>query len=193
MSRNTVKSIIIHRKQQSSSIVLKKARPKPKLLPGNQLHLLNYVLLHKKLQLYAIAARYRTPNGNKISKDTIRRCLHTNGIRSYVAASKLYLSKKHVTARLNWCSTKHQWTTKQRDTVAFSSESSFTLRPVKNQSRVWRKIGKLYETEIIDPTFEYGHASFCIWGMFPDMGAVHLWEFKVPWINSSTWKYWSNT
>ena len=94
-----VKSIIRRSKQQSSRIVPKKAGPKPKLLPENHPHLVNFVLLHKKLPLYSIAARYHTSNGNKISKDTIRRCLHTNVVRSYVAAVKPYLSEKHVTAR----------------------------------------------------------------------------------------------
>lgn len=174
MPRNTVKSIIRRSKQTSDTVVIKKVGRKPKLLPTNHVHLLNYVHTHNKLPLYAISAQYCTPNGEKLSKDTIRRCLHTNGIRSYVAAVKPYLSEKHVAARLNWCMARQQWTNQQWDTVAFSDESSFTLRPVKNYSRVWRKSGTRYETDNIVPTFKSGNASLCIWGMFSSYGRSPL-------------------
>ncbi len=60
---DTVKITIRRSKRQSTTIVPKKAGLKPKLLPENHPHLLNYVLPLKKLPLYAIAARYRTPKG----------------------------------------------------------------------------------------------------------------------------------
>ncbi len=97
---------------------------------------------------------------------TIRRCLHINGIQSYIAEVKPYLSTKHITARLNWCTERERWATKQWDEVAFSDESSFTLRPVKNRSRVWRKVGTRYEIDDIVPTFKFGNASLRIWDMF---------------------------
>ena len=124
--------------------------------------------------MYVIAAQYRTQNGLKLSKDTIRKCLHSNGVQSYVAAVKPFLSDRHVTARLNWCTARQQWTTEKWSTVAFSDESSFTLRPIKNHSRVWRTFGTRYETENIVPTFKSGNASLCIWGMFSAYGRSPL-------------------
>ncbi len=89
--------------------------------------------------------QYLSPNGEKLSKNTIRKYLHTNGIKSYLAAVKQYLSTKHVAAGLKWCSEREHWTTREWDAAAFSDESSFMLRPVKKYSRVWRKVGTRYE------------------------------------------------
>ncbi len=69
---------------------------------GQHGHLLNYVQLHKK-PLYVIVQRYRTPNSDKLSESTIRRILHTNGIRSCIAAVKPYLSTNHIAALLQCC------------------------------------------------------------------------------------------
>ena len=64
--------------------------------------------------------------------------------------------------------------TQQWDTVAFSDESSFTLRPLKNHTRIWRTIGTRYETDNIVPTFKSGNASLSIWGMFSSIGRSPL-------------------
>ena len=58
--------------------------------------------------------------------------------------------------------------------VALTDESSFTLRPAKNHLRVWRKVGTLYETANVAPTFKSGNASLCIWGMFYRYGRSPL-------------------
>ncbi len=80
------------------------------------------------------------------------------------------LSTKRVSARLNWRTEGEHWTTQQWDAIAFSDESLFTLRSVKNYSRVWRKVGTRYETDNIVPTFKFGNSLLCIWGMFSSHG-----------------------
>ena len=82
----------------------------------------------------------------------------------------MYLSDKHVTARLNWCILKQQWTMQQWDRVAFTDEYSFTLRPINNHLRALRKAGTRYENDSVAPTFKSGNVSLCIWGMFSSYG-----------------------
>ena len=104
MSRNTAKTIIRRSKQVpivTSNTIGKRNGRKPKLLTENYEHLINYVRKRIKEPLYTIAVQYRTRDGQPLSARTIRRYLHNNGIRSYVAASKTYLSAEHVAARLN--------------------------------------------------------------------------------------------
>ena len=120
MSANNVKSILRRSKQMSINKSMIKMGRKPKFLPENHIHVLNYVQEHKTLPLYDTAAQYRAPTGQQISKYAIERCLHRNGIRIYIAAFKIFVSEKHVNARLHWCTLRQQWTTKQWKTVVFS-------------------------------------------------------------------------
>ena len=83
MSRDTVKSIIGHSKQYSSSTVTKKNGRKPKLSPEQRNH------LHKE-SIYKISVQYRTPSDRKLSISTVRKIPHSNGIGNYVAAVKPY-------------------------------------------------------------------------------------------------------
>ena len=62
----------------------------------------------------------------------------------------------------------------QWDTVALSDESSFTLRPLKNHTRLWRTIGTRYETDNMVPTFKSSNALLSIWGLFFSIGRSPL-------------------
>ncbi len=106
MPRDTVKSIIRRSKRCSSHTNSITIERRPKLMPGQHVHLLDYVQLHKKESFYAIIQRYRIPNCDKLLESTTKRLLNINGIRSYVAAVKLYSSTKQVPARLHWCTEK---------------------------------------------------------------------------------------
>ena len=162
LSRNTVKAVIRSSKLKQSAIVKKKAGRKHKLGPRCVRRLLNYVRDNNRQPLFVIAARFRTKNGEKLSERTIRRYLHKNGVKSYVAASKPFLTANHVTARLNWCVIRQQWSIQQWSRVAFTDESSFTLRPTKNYTRVWRKEVTRYATKNVFPTFNSGYVSLSV-------------------------------
>ena len=62
----------------------------------------------------------------------------------------------------------------QWDTVAFSDESSFTLRRLKNHTRIWRNFGTRYETDNIVHTFKSGNASLSIWSMYSSIVSSSL-------------------
>ena len=166
MSWDTVKSIIscsIRYNNNADSITNWR---KAKLMPRQHVQSLNHLQLHKKEHFYAIAQRYGTPNFDKCSESTTRRILHTNGIKTYVAAVKPYLYTKHIAARLHWCAEREHWTPQQWDAVDFSDESWLLLRPVKNSFRVWRQAGTRNETDNIVPTLKSGNASLCTWEMY---------------------------
>ncbi len=59
---------------------------KPKLVGEEHGDLLNYVNIHQEKPLHVIALQYHTPNGAQFSKNTIRKYLYGNSIKSYVAA-----------------------------------------------------------------------------------------------------------
>ena len=103
ISKNTIKGIVRRKKHVTEGVQRKSFCRKPKLSPRCVRRLLNYVKANSKLPLYAIAVRFRTVEVRNLSERTIRRYLHKNGIQSYVAAVKSYLTARNVTDRLNWC------------------------------------------------------------------------------------------
>ena len=67
-----------------------------------------------------------------------------------------------------------QWTVEQWNKVAFTDESSFTLRPMKNYARIWRREGTRYAAKNLIPTFKSGYVSLSVWGLFSARGRSSL-------------------
>ena len=166
VSRNTVKSIFRRNKQSVSKSIVTKPGRQQKLGPRCIRRLLNYVKANNRLPLFLIAVRFRTVDGTRLSQRTIRRYLHNNGLRSYVAASKPYSTAKHMEARSSCCTLRRRWTIEQWSEVAFTDESSFTLRPLKNHTRVWRQICKRCVAKNMVHSFKSGYVSLSVRGMF---------------------------
>ncbi len=98
---STIKSIMRYHRLASNLNAKKKMGRKLKLGPRCVRRLILYVRKNNKMPLYTIAANFRASNGTKLSERTIRGYLHKNGIHSFVAAAKPYLSLKYIDARLN--------------------------------------------------------------------------------------------
>ena len=130
VSRNTVKSIIRRSRQVTTPPIEKPVRLH-KLGSKCVRRLLNYVRDNLSLPLFSNASQFRSANGDRLSECRIRRYLLRNGITSYVAANKPFLTERHVSYRLNWFATRMNWTQEMCNKVAFTDEASFTLRPFK--------------------------------------------------------------
>ena len=109
VSRNTVKCIT-RRSRQVKSAQIKKPGRLLKLGSRHVRRLLNYVRDNGMLPLFALPSQFRAANGERLSIRTLQRCLRRNGINSYVAAVKPFLSERHTSYRLNWCATRINWT-----------------------------------------------------------------------------------
>ena len=111
MPQESVNSIVRRSKNSIHFSTTKTIGRKPKLTSGQHSHLLNYVHLLMKEPLYLIALLYCTPNAEKLYMSTIRRCLYTIPVRSYVAEAKPDKSTNHITARLRWSMEREHWKT----------------------------------------------------------------------------------
>ncbi len=56
----------------------------------------------------------------------------------------------------------------------FTDDSSFFVRPIKNQLRVWRNRRKGYERDYTFPTFKTGYRTVNLWGEFSAYGRTPL-------------------
>ncbi len=69
----------------------------------------------------------------------------------------------------------HQkWDLIQWAKVAFSDESTFTVRPTTQRKRVWRKEGERYRPVNFVPTFKSGYQSISVWATFSIYGRTPL-------------------
>ena len=113
-----------------------------------------------------------------VSIRTVRRTLKDNGIRNYIASSKLFLSPKNLKARLEWANIhekwdKNEWDKNEWDRVVFSDESSFTVRPISLKKRIWRKANTKFQLRNLVYTFKSGYvplsvsSGFCANGRTP--------------------------
>ena len=171
--RKTIRIIIKRNNALNNSVIMKQGR-KQKLKPRCVRRLLKYVRENNRVPLFIVAARFRTLDGSKLTQRTIRLYLHESGIRSYFAASEPFLSAKHIAATLNWCVVRQQWTMQQWRNVAFKNESSFTLKPIKNHGRVWRKLSTRYSARNIIPSFKSGFVSLPVRRLFSARGRTPL-------------------
>ena len=184
MSRNTVASIL-RRNRINNSVPGKRGR-KYMLSQRCVRRLLRFVSINRFNPLYVIANEFRTQDGSKLSVRTIRRYLRKHGYHNYAAITKPFLSRKHMNARLCWANIYGNWSTEQWSTVAFSDESSFTIKPTSLRIRVWRKNRTAYIKSNMKPTFKSGYVTLSVWAAFSMFGRTTLVR-----INGSLnqWKY----
>ena len=172
MSRSTVASIVQRSRTIQSGI--EKRGAKRALSERCVRRLLRCVSTNRFKPLFVVSNEFRTNQGRKLSVRTIRRYLRRYGISSYVAVSKPFLSRKHINARLYWAQLYGGWKTEQWGKVAFTDESSFTLKPKSLRMRVWRKAGTRYDLQNMLPTFKSGYVTLSVWGAFSIYGRTPL-------------------
>ena len=136
ITRKTVKSFLRRNKKSVTAEFRKLSGWTQKCTPEMYQKLIQFVEANNSKPLFAASSLFQEEYGVQLSTLTTCRCLHEYGIESYVAAAKPVLSPKHIEARLQWCILRQQWTTNQREQVAFSDETTFILRPLKNYQRI---------------------------------------------------------
>jgi len=89
------------------------------------------VLLHGFEPLYVITATFNEYTKLHLNIHTIRRYIKKLNMAPYIAIRKSFLGKKNCHSRVLSARTHQGWTMEDWANVAFTDESSFTVRPVK--------------------------------------------------------------
>ena len=161
MPRSTVTNIVRRSRIDGLSTIQKRGC-KPKL-PGRGIRMLrNYARISRFKPLRTIVSEFKDNTGIEICINTARKYLHQSGLRNYVAVRKPHLSTKNIESRKNWAQTQESYSTREWKNVIFSDESSFTMHPLKNSARVWRKANDRYDPTIMVPTFKSGYVSISV-------------------------------
>ena len=173
MPRSTVTNIV-RRNRIAGLATIQKRGCKPKLSDRDIRMLRNYARNSRFKPLRTIVSEFKNNTGIEICVNTARKYLHQSGLQNYVAVSKPYLSTKNIEARKNWAHTHESYNTREWNSVIFSDESSFTVRPLKHSARVWRKTNDRYDPKNMVPTFKSGYVSMSVWGAFSALGRTPL-------------------
>ena len=58
--------------------------------------------------------------------------------------------------------------------VLFTDETHFAVKPIKNNSKLWRREGERLNTQCIQPTFKSGYEMINCWGVSQLRGRIDL-------------------
>ena len=84
------------------------------------------------------------------------------------------------------------WNIIQRGKVAFSNESTCTIKPIAVRKRVLRKQGERYKTSNLIPTFKSGYQYISVWAAFSVNGCTPLIRIKGHLNQEKYKKYYKN-
>ena len=108
--------------------------------------------------------------GEPSSRMTIAAALHQSGLYVRVARQKPLLSKRHMTACLEFARRHLKDSQTMRNKILWSDETKIELFGVNAKLYVWRKPGATHDLAITIPTVKYGGASIMMWGCFSAAG-----------------------
>uniref|UniRef100_A0AAZ3QWF9 Transposase Tc1-like domain-containing protein n=1 Tax=Oncorhynchus tshawytscha TaxID=74940 RepID=A0AAZ3QWF9_ONCTS len=97
----------------------------------------------------------------------ISAALHQSGLYGRVARRKPLLSKRHMTARLEFAKSHLKDSQTMTSKILWSDEAKIELFGVKAKLHVWRKPRTI-------PTMKHGGGSIMLWGYFSRAGTGRL-------------------
>ena len=105
------------------------------------------------------------PAGHQpVSSSTVRRRLHTAGLRGRKPAKRPQLKQQHKDARQAWAQTHLRWPIHQWQNVMFTDESRFCLKHSDGRVHVWRRPDERFASCCIQETLQGGGGSVMVWG-----------------------------
>jgi len=99
----------------------------------------------------------------RISADTVRRRLRSQGLQAQRPVRGPVLGNEQRRNRLGWCRQHLRWTQQRWNGVIFSDESRFCLSIADGRQRIWRRRGERYARCCVQHFNRWGGASVMVW------------------------------
>ncbi|GFY13597.1 transposable element Tc1 transposase [Trichonephila clavipes] len=113
------------------------------------------VVSRLRITAQQVANQFLAASGKQISRKTVARRLREGGLYARRPVVCVPLTRKHRTARLQWCREHHNWTEQDWACVLFSDESRFSLSSDCRRQLIWRESGTAYRPENIQEKDRY--------------------------------------
>jgi len=120
---------------------------------------------NRRLCAAGIQALWKKKTTQEASTPTIRRTLHSIGLRNCVTRRKPLISPENMAARLAWCQKYKKWKAKDWGQVLWSDESTFSQFQQSRSSRVWREPSEEWAVTCLSATVKHP-PSRMHWGCF---------------------------
>ena len=105
------------------------------------------------------------PGNQRISRQTVRNCIHGAGLRAYRPYQGNVLMRHHRQARMLWVNQHQAWTLRNHwRHVWFSDESRFLLQCHDGRRRIYRRRGGRYVALCMDEAPPHGGGGVTVWG-----------------------------
>ena len=109
--------------------------------------------------------------GEPSRRTTISAALHQSGPYGRVTRLKPLLSKRHMTAHLEFAKRHLKDSQTMRNNILWSDETKIELFGLTAKRHVWKKPGTI-------PTMKHGGGSIMLWGCFSEAGTGRLVRIK---------------
>ena len=109
-------------------------------------------------------------NQENVSRQTIMRACHRNGLHCYVKPLKPRLLPHHIKKRLEWGRCMKESTVDDWQSVIFTDESKYNLQGPNNALKIWRYLGIQLRARHIRQVVKYGGGSVMVWGAITSRG-----------------------
>lgn len=121
-----------------------------------------------------LANQFHAATGNPISRKTVARRLNVGGLYARRPVVCIPLSRRHRSARFQWCLQHRSWTRQDWACVLFSDESRFSLSSDCRRQMIWREIGTAYSQANIQERDRYPTCSVMVWAGIMTNGRTPL-------------------
>ena len=113
-----------------------------------------------------------------VSTNTVRRALHSEGLKSAPKVKKPLLKSSHRRARLDFALKYQYWTVDDWKRVLWSDETKINKFGSDGRQWVWKRRGEPLSDRTTQPTVKHGGGNIMVWGCFSYHGVGQLAEVE---------------
>lgn len=110
----------------------------------------------------------------KVSPDTVRRCLHSQGLKSCTPRKKPFINTVNRKKRIEFARTYLDKPQDFWDTVIFTDESKYNIFGSDGRLKVWRREGEELNPKNTIKTVKHGGGGVMVWGCMSASGVGNL-------------------
>lgn len=127
-----------------------------------------------RLSTSKLKANLHEETRKSVSRETIRKSLHSCNLKSRVAAVKPLLTNLQKKVRFDVATEWSRWPFRRFKETIFSDESRFDLFQGDGRCKVWRSPGTRYDMSNCSPSIKGGKGSVMVWGCIGYKGVGRL-------------------
>ncbi|KAG2468130.1 TCB1 transposase, partial [Polypterus senegalus] len=174
---STVASIIRKWKKFDTTRTLPRAGQPSKLSDWGRRALVREVAKNPVVTLSELHRSF-VERGETSRRTTISAAIHQSGLYGRVARQKPHLSKRYMSARLEFVKRHLKDSQTMRNKILWSNETKIELFGMNARRHVWRKPSTAHHQANTIPTVKHGGGSIMLWGCFSVAGTGRLGRIK---------------